>query len=242
MIRKLGFMRINRSVLLISVVLLCVCCCHPKGPRPTPEADYLLVDRQVTDFTKSVSPDGTQSGSFTVSCDAAWEYTLPEDVQWISIGERTPSGKNTWALPYTVASNESIYPRSAEVLFKAGEHLLRVTMEQGVPDPLSLNKVPGFYGIDGVNIISTGTRQSSSFHYGDKWSFRIIDPVTLTVYALGGVPWDLEAGSHIPVSYKVVHRGIEMIWEPSIDVEVVRATDALVWLRKNESQYFILER
>ncbi|MBP5676690.1 MAG: BACON domain-containing protein [Bacteroidales bacterium] len=235
-------MRICPSVLLLSVFLLPVCCCHPKEPKPAPEADYLLVDRQVTDFTKSISPDGTESSSFTVSCDASWEFSLQEDTPWISIGEKVPSGKNIWTLPYTVSSNESIYPRSAAVLFKAGEHSVQVTLEQGVPDPLSLNKVPGFYGVDGVNVLPTGTRQSSSFRCADWWTYRIIDPSTLTVYALGGIPWNLKSGETITVSYKVVRSGIEEAYDPSLGVEVVRVTGTLVWLRKDESEYFILER
>ena len=235
-------MRIVRLVLLMSAALLPVCGCHPKEPKPAPEADYLLIDRQVTDFTKRISPDGAESASFSVACDASWDFSLQEDATWISIGERMPAGKNSWTLPYSVASNESIYPRSAVVVFKAGEHSVQVTVEQGVPDPLTLNKVPGFYGIDGVNVLPTGNRQSSSLRYGDKWTYRIIDPVTLSVHALGNIPWNLEAGSHINVTYKVVCGGMEETWVPDIDVEVVRTTSSLVWLRRNESEYFILER
>ena len=233
-------MSIKRSVILL-LVLLPVCCCRTKEPEQEPKAGYLLVDRQVTDFTKSISPDGTEA-EFKVSCDASWEITVPEDATWISVGEMAKTGKNAWSLPYTVSSNESIYPRSARILFKAGEHSVQVTMEQGVPDPLTLNKVPGFYGIDGVNVIPTGSRQSSSFHFGNSWIYRITDPSTLTVMALGNIPWNLKSGEHINVSYKVVRQGMEEMYEPSVDVEVVRVTGTLVWLRKNESEYFIIER
>lgn len=234
-------MRFYRPVLLM-LLLLPVCCCRHKEPTQEPEADYLLIDRQLTDFTKNVSPDGAES-SFTVSCDAEWELSLPEEpVPWMTVGESAKTGKNTWTLPYTVLSNESIYPRSTKLVFKAGEHIVQVTMEQGVPDPLTLNKVPGFYGVEGVNVFPTGTRQSSSFHYGDYWTYRILDPSALTVQALGNIPWDLKAGSHISVSYKMLHQGMEEVYDPSVDVEVVRVTGTLVWLRKNESEYFILER
>ena len=237
----LSIMRFYRPILLL-LVLLPVCCCHPKEPTQEPEADYLLIDRQVTDFTKAVSPDGV-SAAFNISCDASWEVNFPEEASsWMSIGEGAKSGKNSWTLPYTVASNESIYPRSAVLVFKAGEHSIQVTVEQGVPDPLTLNKVPGFYGIEGVNVLPTGSRQSSSFHYGNYWTYRIIDPVTLTVHAIGNIPWDLTSGSHIAVSYKLVRQGMEEAYDPSVDVEVVRVTSGFVWLRKNESEYFILER
>ena len=234
-------MSIKRSVLLF-LVLLPVCCCRNTEPTRVPEADYLLIDRQVKDFTKSISPDGTEA-EFKISCDASsWEVTLPEDAAWISLGERTKTGKNAWTLPYTAASNESIYPRTARILFKAGEHSVQVTLEQGVPDPLTLNKVPGFYGIEGVNVIPTGSRQSSSFHFGNSWIYRITEPSTLTVLSIGIIPWNLKSGEHINVSYKVVRQGMEEMYVPSVDVEVVRVTSTLVWLRKNESEYFIIER
>lgn len=233
-------MRFFRQLLLL-IVFFPVCCC-PKQPTQEPEADYLLVDRQVTNFTKSVSPDGIEA-AFSVSCDADWEVSFPEEASsWITLGDRVKSGKNSWTVPYSVQSNESIYPRSVVVSFSAGEHSLQVTMEQGVPDPLTLNKVPGFYGIEGANILPTGIRQSSSLHFGQYWSFRIIDPSTLTVYALGGIPWDLVSGTHLNVSYKVVRQGMEEVFNPAMDVEVVRVTGTLVWLRKSESEYFILER
>lgn len=234
-------MRFYRPVLLM-LMLLPVCCCRHKEPTQEPEADYLLIDRQVTDFTKSISPDGAES-SFAISCDAAWEVSLPEDVSsWLTVGESAKSGKNSWTLPYTVTSNESIFPRSAKLVFTAGEHSIQVTLEQGVPDPLTLNKVPGFYGVEGINVLPTAPRQSSSFHYGNYWTYRILDPSSLTVQALGNIPWDLTSGSHISVSYKMVRQGMEEAYEPSVDVEVVRVTGTLVWLRKNESEYYILER
>ena len=234
-------MRFGRLVLILLVVLPLFACRRPE-PKPEPEADYLLVDRQVADFTKNISPDGVES-AFAISCDATWEVSVQEDaISWITIGEGVSAGKNSWSLPYSISSNESLLPRSAKILFKAGEHSVQVTVEQGVPDPLTLNKVPGFYGMDGINVIPTGIRQSSSFHYGDRWIYRILEPSTLTVYALGNIPWNPESGSHITVSYKVVSQGMEESYEPSIDVEVVRVTSSMVWLRKNESEYFILER
>jgi hypothetical protein len=234
-------MRFYRPVLLI-LLLLPVCCCRHKEPTQEPEADYLLIDRQVTDFTRSISPDGVES-SFTISCDAEWELSFPEEpVPWMTVGESEKTGKNSWTLPYAVSSNESIYPRNTKLVFKAGEHSIQVTIEQGVPDPLTLNKVPGFYGVEGVNVLPTGTRQSSSLHYGNYWTYRILDPSSLTVHALGGIPWDLASGSHISVSYKTVRQGMEESYEPAVDVEVVRVTGTLVWLRKSESEYFIIER
>ena len=235
-------MRFNRSIILFLCVLS-LCCCRRKEPDNNGEAGYLLVDRQVSDHQKTISPDGMES-AFSISCDGDWDVTVQEEaVSWINLGERVASGKNNeWSVPYTIASNETLYPRNGSVLFKAGEHLINVTFSQAVPDPLTLNKVPGFYGIDGKNVIPSGSRQSSSFRYGEKWCFRILDVSSLTIYALGNIPWDLTPGSVLTVSYKMVQAGIEETYEPAIQVEVLRVSSGMVWLKKSESEYFILER
>ena len=78
-------MRFGRLVLILLVVLPLFACRRPE-PKPEPEADYLLVDRQVADFTKNISPDGVES-AFAISCDATWEVSVQEDaISWITIG------------------------------------------------------------------------------------------------------------------------------------------------------------
>lgn len=226
---------------LIALSLLCLCCCGPKEPEKPKEAAYLVVNRQMESHELQVSPEGA-SLSFTVNCDAAWEIAVPEDIPWLTVGERASSGKDSWSVPYSVAANDTQFPRSASVQFTAGEHSCTVTLSQGAPDPLTLNKVPGLYGLDAGSITVTSHRQSSSFHYGDLWAYRIIDPYTLTVFVLDGIPESLEPGTSVTLRYKKVTQGLVESLELLEDVEVVRSLSGMVWLRKSDTQFFIVEK
>lgn len=228
-------------VTLIAISFLALCSCGPKVPEQEKEAAFLVVNRQIDSHEMAVSPEGAKS-TFTVSCDASWEMTLPEDATWLVVGEKQSAGKESWSVPYVVAANESLYPRSTAVKFTAGEHSCTVTVTQGAPDPLTLNKVPGLYGMDSGAITVLGHRQSSSLHYKGQWSYRIIAPAAMTVYALDGIPENPEPGSKITVRYKKVVQGYVESLEIIEDVEVVRNLSGMVWLRKDDTRYFILEK
>lgn len=227
-------------VTLVALAFLAFSCC-PKEPEKEKEAAFLVVNRQVDSHEVTVSPEGASS-NFTVNCDGVWEMTAPEDVQWVTVGEKVSAGKENWSIPYTVMANDTQFPRSASFTFTAGEHSCIVTLSQGAPDPLTLNKVPGLYGLDSGSITVSGNRQSSSFHYGGIWAYRIIDPYTLTVFVLTGIPENPVPGSAITLRYKKVVQGLVESLETIEDVEVVRSLDGMVWLRKSDTQFFIVEK
>ena len=229
------------SRILLALPFLCLFCCGPKEPEKPKEAAYLVVNRQIDSHELQVSPEGTSS-SFTVSCDAAWEITVPEDIPWLTVGEKVSSGKDSWSVPYSIAANETQFPRSASVQFTAGEHSCKVTLTQGAPDPLTLNKVPGIYGLDSGSITVSAHRQSSSFHYGSVWAYRIIDPNTLTVFVLDGIPENPQPGTSVTLRYKKVTQGLLESMELLEDVEVVRNLSGMVWMRRSDSQFFIVEK
>lgn len=227
--------------ILIAVSALTLCCCGPKVPEEEKKAAFLVVNRQMDSHEWPVSPEGAES-AFTVSCDAAWEMTLPEDAPWLEVGEKKSSGKQAWSVPYAAAANESLYPRQATLKFTAGEHSITVTVTQAAPDPLTLNKVPGLYGMDSGSITVLGHRQSSSFHYGGRWAYRIIDPNAMTVYVIDGIPEDPVPGSKVTLRYKKVVQGLVESLEIIEDVEVVRNLSGMVWLRKDDTRFFIVEK
>lgn len=226
---------------LFAVSLFCLCCCCPKEPEKEKEAAFLVVNRQMDSHEVTVSPEGAES-EFTVSCDASWEMTAPEDTPWLQVGETKSTGKEAWSVPYSVTPNESLIPRSAVFKFTAGEHSCTVTLSQGAPDPLTLNKVPGLYGLDSGSITLLGHRQSSSFHYKGVWAYRIIDPNAMTVYVLDGIPENPVPGTAVTLKYKKVVQGLVESLETIEDVEVVRNLSGMVWLRKSDTQFFIVEK
>lgn len=226
---------------LTVMTFLSLCCCGPKEPEKPKEAAYLVVNRQMDSHELAVSPEGYYS-EFTVKCDAAWEISVPDGITWLTVGEKVSAGKASWTIPYSVGANTTQYPRSTSVKFTAGEHVCVVTISQGAPDPLTLNKVPGIYGIDSGSITVTGNRQSSSFHYGDVWAYRIIDPHTLTVFVLSGIPENPVSGTKVTLRYKKVVQGSVESIDVIEDVDVVRNLAGMVWLRKSDTEFFIVEK
>ena len=230
-----------RLAAYLAVLLAAVSCGDPENKEPQ-VAGYLVVNSKATDSERDVSPDGAEF-TFTVTCDADWTVTQAEEYVWMTVGEKVRKEKNSWTLPITVQPNEGEYPRSARLDFSADEYSLSVTLNQAAPDPLTLNKNPGLYGVPGGDVLVTAGRQSSSFHYGDRWSYRVVDPVTLTVCALGNIPEHLRSGDLIPfLSFKKVVQGLAESNETFRNVVVVRSTPTMVWLRQSESVYFIVDR
>jgi len=228
-----------RLAVIVAMALLALSC---KEKKETQEASYLVVNRQLGDSETKVVPDGGEL-SFTISCDAAWKVNKPEELTWVTLGDKYRKEKNVWTLPLKVDPNEGEYPRSGTLTFTADEYTSVVTLTQEAPDPLTLNKIPGFYGLEGGDFLVTTFRQTSSFHSGNNWSFRIIDPLNMVVYALGGIPEKLSSGDVIPVlTLKTVVQGMLEHIVTFTDVTVVKDTPTLVWLRTGETVFFIVER
>lgn len=228
-------------VTVFALCFLALSCIYHKETDKDKDATYLVVNRQIDSHELSLSPEGVSS-DFTVSCDASWEMTVLEDVPWLTVGKKSSSGKNLWTVPYTVEANDTQYPRSTYVKFTAGEHACVVTLTQGAPDPFTLNKVPGIYGLDSGSITVSTHRQSGSYHYGDVWAYRIMDPYSLTVFVLSGIPEEPVSGTKVTLRYKKVVQGLVESAEVIEDVEVVRNLSGMVWLRKSDTQFFIVEK
>ncbi|MBQ3873457.1 MAG: BACON domain-containing protein [Bacteroidales bacterium] len=230
-----------RLAAYLAIAAAVISCVEPEKKDPD-VAGFLVVNRQVGDFELPVSPDGANV-TLTVTCDAAWTATLPKETSWIRIGEKSRGEKNIWTLSLDVLPNEGEYPRSSEITISADDYSTVVTVSQTAPDPLTLNKNPGLYGVQGGDVLLNQGRQASSFHYGERWSYRLVDPLTLTVSALGNIPENLVSGDVIPfLTFKTVTQGLSDYTETFRNVTVVRSTPTMVWLRQSESVYFIVER
>ena len=228
-----------RLALILTLLVLCTEGCG--DPVKEPVAAYLVVNGVVGDSGVKV-PSSGGSVEVSVRCDADWTAVRAEESAWISVGEKIKSGRNLWTLPLMLEPNESESPRTGGVKVTAGSYSYVLTVTQSAPDPLTLNRIPGFYGLEGGDVTLSGTRQASSYHFGNMWMYRILDPVTMTVWALGGIPEELSEGDVVKLRYKMISAGMEESKDYFTDVSVVRSTPSLVWLRQNESVYFVLDR
>ena len=233
--------RVRLILLSLASLAFFSCVEDPDNPNPEKKADFLVVNNLEQDHEVSVSPEGLSS-TFKISTDGKWTAVVQENTSWVSLGERVTSGKLSWKLPYTALPNDTQYPRSSVVTVTSDSLSCRITITQSAPDPLVLNKLPGLYGLDGGNVTLGGRRQSATIRYGKKLCYRIMDPATLTVHILGDIPEDASAGSTVTLRYKKVVQGMLETMETIDGVEVVRNSQGMMWLRKSDTVYFIIDK
>ena len=74
-------------------------------------------------------------------------------------------------------------------------------------DPVTRISVPGAYGVPGGDQILQPARQTGALYYGNSFTFRILDPSTLTVVSLSGIPRDMKEGSSFSLYYRLSKDG-----------------------------------
>lgn len=108
-------------------------------------------------------------------------------------------------------------------------------------DPLERVRVPGAYGVPGGDQILQLSRQSSTLFYGNSFSYRLLDPSTLTVVSLSGFPKGLEEGDTVSFTYRLVRRGVTIATARYDGVKVIKTGGGMAWLKKDENCFFVIE-
>ena len=97
-------------------------------------------------------------------------------------------------------------------------------------DPVLHVSVPGAYGVKGGDKIQLPSSQT-----------RILDPSTLTVVSLSGLPVGLEVGKHISLHYRLARGGRTLVSEVYENVEILLINDQMAWLKKNDEIFFVIQ-
>jgi hypothetical protein len=72
-------------------------------------------------------------------------------------------------------------------------------------------------------------------------SVRFLEPDEARVTTLGGLSRNLETGMKFPLMYRVMEQGYTRILE-TIPVQVIRVRDSMVWLKKDDNEYFVIRK
>ncbi len=107
-------------------------------------------------------------------------------------------------------------------------------------DPIVQVSVPGAYGVPGGDQLLNSGRQKSFLVYGNQFSFRLLEPSTLTVATLSGLPASLREGDRISVYYRLAKGGKTLESELYENVEILMINDKTAWLKKNEQIFFVI--
>lgn len=107
-------------------------------------------------------------------------------------------------------------------------------------DPITRITVPGAYGVSGGDQTVHGGRQSSTLFFDNTFTFRILEPSTLTVASLSGIPSNLKQGEVISLQYRLAKGGRTVKSELYENVEILVISDKMAWLKKNEQIFFVV--
>ena len=108
-------------------------------------------------------------------------------------------------------------------------------------EPVLRVQIPGAYGVKGGDQVLQLSRQSSILTYGKTFSYRMLDPATLTVVSLTGLPVGLDTGDKVSFQYRLSRRGVTLASEAFEDVPVLLVSDKRAWLKKDDNTFFVLD-
>lgn len=116
--------------------------------------------------------------------------------------------------------------------------------DPGKEDPIVQVVVPGAYGVPGGSQVYNPDRhQLSTLECPDgTLSFRLLDPGERKVLGIYGVPARLKEGDRISFLFRVLVNGYTLQSEEYTGVLVLKLTADGIWLKKDDSTYFVLSR
>lgn len=114
----------------------------------------------------------------------------------------------------------------------------------GKEDPIVQVVVPGAYGVPGGSQVYNPDRhQLSALECPDgTLIFRLMDPGERKVLGLYGIPSKLNVGDRISFQFRVTVNGYTLQSEEYSGVQVLKLTPDGIWLKKDDSTYFVLSR
>lgn len=231
----------KRFLPLFTLLLGLVLSCEEK-PDPEKPVEMLLDSQPANlEFTPSADP---QTLHFELYCDGLWDMR-EEGVRanWIESRTVTTLKKNTWSISIQITENTANISRRTVFVLYSENVQRRVVIVQSVEDPIFRVHELGAYGVPGGDVIFTSNNfQYSRLQYGSNGlSVRFLEPDEARVTTLGGLPRNLETGMQFPLMYRVTEQGYTRILE-TIPVQVIRVRDSLVWLKKDDNEYFVIRK
>jgi hypothetical protein len=116
--------------------------------------------------------------------------------------------------------------------------------DPGKEDPIVQVVVPGAYGVPGGSQVYNPDRhQLSALECPDgTLTFRMLDPGERKVLGLYGLPAKLKVGDRVSFRFRVLVNGYTLQSEEYTGVQVLKLTPDGIWLKKDDTTYFVLSR
>lgn len=108
-------------------------------------------------------------------------------------------------------------------------------------DPVTQVSIPGAYGVEGGDEVLAPSRQSGVYITGKTFSYRILDPASLTVVSLSGLPVSLQEGNKISVHYRLQRAGRTLESKVYENVEILLTNGNMAWLKESDQIFFVIQ-
>lgn len=108
------------------------------------------------------------------------------------------------------------------------------------PDPITMITTPGAYGLEGGDVIFDPViNQLSVVEYPGGCSYRLLDPLKLSVTSISGLPRVLSAGETVSFLYRVMEQGHSVV-STRYEMTVFQLKDNKAWLKQNDSTFVVI--
>ena len=203
------------------------------------EAVYVVqLQKDALEATQTEYGIDAAGGTLTIPIGHNVAFTAEVDVDWVTLVET--KAFTTDEITFNVGTNESLEQRVATITFKSSDEALeqKVTITQYGQRPSSFfdSTIPGLYSYkDEVALYQYDeTTAQLSLLSGEKYAFRILDPVRLRYMEVAGMPFEMNEMDSFTV--KVRHNVKDTPVEKDVEVTVVKIDGDLVWLDCSEEK------
>ena len=180
-------------------------------------------------------------GPFTLHTRTNVDYGVNIDVPWINyLGTRALLEFDE---PFTAEANPDYEARTGHIVFTWNDVTETVTVTQKPRDPILAIETPGIYGIGGKDYVYSKRlcQRSTSVNNSGYRTYRLLFPYEESVAEVGEVPIVLNAGEGFKLKVNVYRAG-QVLYMNRLNVFVTGVSDNYIWLRHDDSTYFILRK
>jgi len=162
------------------------------------------------------------------------------DVDWITVPMVDTKAYTTEDVSFDIAANESSEERTGTITFTSADGALKqeikVIQSGLLAGVFYESTIPGLYSYaDGVVQYQYDESTAQlSLHSGEKYTFRILDPVKLRYMEISGMPLEMNVGDTFTAALR--HNVSGEFVEKEIAVEVAKMEEGLVWLDSKDEQ------
>lgn len=108
-------------------------------------------------------------------------------------------------------------------------------------DPVTQVSIPGAYGVKGGDQVLDPSRQAGTLIADKTFSYRILDPSSLTVVSMSGLPVGLQAGDKVSVHYRLSRGGRTIESELYENAEILMTNDKMAWIKVSDQIFFVIQ-